>query len=134
MSTTNYPDLLSQAQPQIIGDKVTHQRALRSVDLLMQKSRITKAERKLLELQAKLIDDYEETLYPTPHVTPAAMLEHLIGAKEASQAEVARQTGISRSTISEVLNGKRTISVENAFLLADYFCVDPSLFLTRPSS
>jgi len=97
----------------------------------MQKSRLTKAERKLLELQAKLIDDYEETLYPTPEASPGAMLEHLIGAKQVSQAEFSRQVGISRSTISEVLNGKRTISVENACRLADYFHVDVSLFLAR---
>jgi len=132
MSATSYPDLLSQAQPQIICDEAAHKRALRSVDVLMQKSRLTKAERKLLDLQAKLIDDYEEKIYPTPNVSPARMLEHLIDSKESSQAEVARQTGISRSTISEVLSGKRTISVDNAFLLADYFCADVSLFLSRP--
>lgn len=132
MSATSYPELLSQAQPEIIRDKKTHQRALRSVEALMQKPRITKAEEKLLDLQAKLIDDYEETLYPTPNVSPSDMLEHLINAKETSQAELARQTGVSRSTISEVLRGKRAISVENAFLLADYFQVDAALFLARP--
>ena len=97
----------------------------------MKKRRLTGPERKLLELLAKLIDDYEETIYPTPDVSPADMLAHLIEAKETSQAELARQTGVSRSTISEVLKGKRSISVENAFRLAEYFHVEPSLFLAR---
>ena len=39
--------------------------------------------------------------------------------------------GIPRSTISEVLKGKRAISVENAFRLGEYFHVEPSLFLAR---
>jgi hypothetical protein len=30
-----------------------------------------------------------------------------------------------------VLRGKRSISVENAFRLAEYFHVEPSLFLAR---
>ncbi len=98
----------------------------------MKKHRLTAAERKLLELLAKLVDEYEETIYPTPDVSPADMLAHLIEAKETSQAELARQTGVSRSTISEVLKGKRSISVENAFRLAEYFHVEPSLFLARP--
>jgi HTH-type transcriptional regulator / antitoxin HigA len=131
MSTASYPDLLRQAQPQIITDDRSHQRALRTVELLMKKSRLTKAEGKLLDLLAKLIDDYEETIDPTPDVSPSRMLNHLIGAKCTTQAELARQTGVPRSTISEALKGKRAISVENAFRLAEYFHVEPSLFLAR---
>ena len=131
MSTASYPELLSQAQPEIIRDDKTHRRALRTVETLMAKPRRTKAEDKLLDLQSKLIDDYEESTFPTPDVPPAAMLEHLIEARGASQAEVARQTNISRSTISEVISGKRTVSVDNAFVLAEYFGVDATLFLSR---
>ncbi len=97
----------------------------------MKKRRLTVRERKLLDLLAKLVDEYEETIYPTPDVSPADMLAHLIEAKETTQAELARQTGVSRSTISEALKGKRSISKENAFRLAEYFHVDPTLFLTR---
>jgi HTH-type transcriptional regulator/antitoxin HigA len=129
MATASYPELLRQAQPQIINDDRSHQRALRTVELLMKKPRLTKAEGKLLDLLAKLVDDYEETIYPTPEVSPARMLKHLIEAKETTQAELSRQTGVPRSTISEVLKGKRSISVENAFRLAEYFHVDATLFL-----
>jgi HTH-type transcriptional regulator / antitoxin HigA len=131
MATVSYPELLRQAQPEIISDDRSHQRALRIVDSLMKKSRLTKAEGKLLDLLAKLIDDYEETIYPTPEVPPSRMLKHLIDAKGATQAELARQTGVPRSTISEVLKGKRSISVENAYRLAKYFHVEPTLFLAR---
>jgi plasmid maintenance system antidote protein VapI len=59
------------------------------------------------------------------------MLRHFIEAKQTTQAEVARKTGVPRSLISEVLKGKRAIRVENAFRLAEYFHVDPALFLSR---
>jgi HTH-type transcriptional regulator/antitoxin HigA len=132
MATVTYTELLRQTKPEIINDDRSHQRALRTVESLMKKPRLTKAEGKLLDLLAKLVDDYEERIYPTPDVPPGRMLLHLIEAKVTTQAELARQTGISRSTISEAINGKRSISVENAFRLARYFHVDPSLFLERP--
>lgn len=132
MATASYIELLREAQPQIIDDERSHERALRIVDKLMKKRRLTVPERKLLDLLAKLVDEYEETIYPTPDVSPADMLAHLIDAKQTTQAELARQTGVSRSTISEVLKGKRSISVENAFRLAKYFHVEPTIFLSSP--
>jgi HTH-type transcriptional regulator/antitoxin HigA len=129
MGSASYADLLREAQPQIICDEKTHSRALARVDSLMKKSRLTAAEAKLLDLLSKLINDYEETIYPTPEVSVSAMLEHLLDAKATTQAELARQTGVSCSTISEVLKGKRRLSVENAFRLAKYFHVDATLFL-----
>jgi HTH-type transcriptional regulator / antitoxin HigA len=131
MATVSYPELLRKAQPEIISDDRSHRRALRAVDLLMRKPRLTKAEGKLLDLLAKLVNDYEESVYPTPEVSPSRMLNHLIDAKGTTQAELARQTGVPRSTISEALKGKRSISVGNAFRLAEYFHVEPSLFLVR---
>ena len=131
MATASYPELLRQAQPEIINDDRSHQRALRTVEALMKKPRLTKAEGKLIDLLAKLIDDYEETIYPTPEVSPSRMLKHLIEAKCTTQAELARQTGIPRSTISGALKAKRSISVENAFRLAEFFHVEPTLFLAR---
>ncbi|HEX6964041.1 MAG TPA: helix-turn-helix transcriptional regulator [Lacipirellula sp.] len=98
----------------------------------MKKPRLTAAEGKLLDLLARLVDDYEETVYPTPYVAPARMIEHLMNARGASQAELARGAGISRSTVSEMLKGKRAVSVDNAFRLGAFFHVDPTLFLERP--
>ena len=98
----------------------------------MKLPRRSPAQESLLELLSKLANDYEEELYPTPDVPPRDILQHLLESSGKSQAEFARSIGIPRSTISEVLNGKRSVSVENAFRLAEYFHVEPTLFLTRP--
>lgn len=133
MGSTTYASLLQEAQPRIIHDAKTHERALKWIDRLMKSNRKSAAERTLLELLSKLVNDYEEGLYPTPNAPPVDILQHLLDSSGLSQAEFARAVGIARSTISEVLNGKRAISVENAFRLADYFHVEPSLFLSRQS-
>jgi HTH-type transcriptional regulator/antitoxin HigA len=97
----------------------------------MKKSRKSAAEQKLLELLSKLVNDYEETIYPTPNPSPREILQHLLENCGLSQAELAREVGLPRSTISEALKGKRSLSVENAFRLGEYFHVEPSLFLAR---
>jgi HTH-type transcriptional regulator/antitoxin HigA len=132
MASTTYAELLSEAQPEIIRDARSHGRALKVIGALMDKRKLTAAEGKLLDLLSRLVDDYEETIYPTPNVSPADMLEHFMDARGASQAEVARGAGVPRSTVSEMLRGKRTVSVENAFRLGEFFHVDPTLFLVRP--
>jgi len=132
MASGTYASLLLEAQPRVIHDDKTHRRALQWIDRLMKLPRLSPAQETLLELLSKLVNDYEEELYPTPDVPPRDILQHLLESSGKSQAEFARAVGVPRSTISEVLKGKRAVSVENAFRLAEYFHVDPTLFLTRP--
>lgn len=131
MASTTYASLLKEVQPRVIHDEKAHERALEWIDRLMKVRRLTAAQRTLLELLSKLANDYEEELYPTPEVPPHEMLQHLLESSGKTQAEFARAIGIPRSTISEVLKGKRSLSVENVFRLAEYFHVEPSLFLAR---
>ena len=131
MASATYANLLKEVQPRVIHDDKTHQRALKWIDHLMKLPRLSPPQETLLELLSKLVNDYEEELYPTPDVPPRDILQHLLENSGKSQAEIARAVGVPRSTISEVLKGKRSISVENAFRLGEYFHVEPSLFLAR---
>jgi HTH-type transcriptional regulator/antitoxin HigA len=131
MAVATYANLLKEAQPRVIHDDKTHERALKWIDQLMKLPRLSPAQETLLELLSKLVNDYEEELFPTPDVPPRRILKHLLENSGKSQAEFARMLGIPRSTISDVLKGKRSISVENAFKLAEFFHVEPTLFLTR---
>ena len=131
MASVTYATLLKEVQPRVIHDEKSHERALKWIDRLMKLPRLSAAQKTLLELLSKLANDYEEEIYPTPDVPPRDVLQHLLESSGKSQAEFARAVGVPRSTISEVLKGKRSVSVENAFRLAEYFHVEPSLFLTR---
>ena len=51
----------------------------------------------------------------------ADMLRHLMEAKEVSQMQLSHDTGLPKSTISEVLAGKKSFSRKMIRKLADYF-------------
>ena len=55
------------------------------------------------------------------------MLRHLMEAKGASQIELHEKTGIPKSSISEVLAGKKQFSRQMIRKLSDYFRVDVSV-------
>jgi HTH-type transcriptional regulator/antitoxin HigA len=55
------------------------------------------------------------------------MLRHLMEAKGVTQTQVSREAGIAKSTVSEVLAGRRPLSRRMIRALAGYFSVDVSI-------
>jgi HTH-type transcriptional regulator/antitoxin HigA len=55
------------------------------------------------------------------------MLRHLMEAKGVTQSQIGRETGIAKSTISEVLAGKKVFSRHLIHKFAEYFHVDVSV-------
>jgi len=128
---TAYDTLLLKYKPRPIRNDREHHRALKQVEKLIGEHGPTppRAEGELIAVLSTLIESYEIEVTPRRKPTPAKTLEHLIESKEVTRAEVARATGIPRSTITNVLSGRRQISKENVTRLANYFQVDPTLFL-----
>jgi HTH-type transcriptional regulator/antitoxin HigA len=131
--STEYVDLLAEYSPQPIHSTSAYHRALAQVEQLMV-PRPSAAERLLIELLATLVEKYESRELPLPEVRPAQMRRHLLDAKGAKPAEVAKATGIPPATISNVLAHRRGISKKNAVLLGKYFGVSPSVFLDGTAS
>ena len=75
------------------------------------------------------IERCEAAAYPMPAVSGAAMLRHLIEAREATLSEVAAATGIAVSTLSAVLAKKRKLNLAHIGVLAPYFGVRPGVLL-----
>ena len=50
-------------------------------------------------------------------------------ANKLSQPKLAKEVGISQSTISDVLNGKRSLTREQIVSLSEFFGVSPTAFL-----
>ncbi len=75
------------------------------------------------------VEQYESIEHPTPKASQPALLAHLIDARGMSQAELARQSGVPRSVITNVLKGRRKLSQANIARLAKHFHVSPAAFL-----
>ncbi len=65
-----------------------------------------------------------------PTVVSADMLRFLIDSKATTQTEVATETGIAKSTISEILAGKRQMNRKHIEALARHFRVNPAVFMS----
>lgn len=129
MSMTTYQELLLDYTPRPIRNDREYQRTMRSIAEMMRKPRLSRAESELFELLATLAEQYESIEHPTPKASQSALLTHLIDARGVTQAEVARNTGIPRSVLTNVLKGRRKISQANTATLARYFHISPAEFI-----
>jgi HTH-type transcriptional regulator / antitoxin HigA len=82
----------------------------------------------LLELLIILIEKFEETSYPLPNIELNKILLHLMEAQNMKQEALVGVIG-SRGVVSEIVNGKRSISKAQAKILGDLFHVSPGLFI-----
>lgn len=103
-------------------------RATKMIDSLLNRARLTKAERDYLDVLTDLVEKYESEAYPAEPASDAEMLAHLLDARGISQTELAAKAGIAGSTISEVLHGKRKLRREHIGRLAAFFGVSPTVF------
>jgi HTH-type transcriptional regulator / antitoxin HigA len=103
-------------------------RALEIVDELIDQDERGADERDYLDVLSDLIERYEAEAHPIPAASDAEILAHLIEIKGVSQTEVARETRLSESTLSEVLAGRRNLNRTHIGRLARYFNVGPAAF------
>ena len=122
-----YGDLLAQHQPKAIETEAENEAAIILAESLEHRQR-TPEEDVLLELLIILIEKFEEASYPVPNVEPDRMLLHLMEARNMKQEELVGVIG-SRGVVSEIVNGKRSISKAQAKALGQMFHVSPSLFI-----
>ena len=76
-----------------------------------------------------LVAVYEDWHHAIEPASDADMLRHLMEAKGVTQAQTSRETTIPKSTISEILAGKRPFSRGMIRKLGDYFRVDPTVLM-----
>src|SRR5437870_6402521 len=93
----------------IRSDKELDQ-ATRVLDSLLDRASLEPEEKDYLDVLSDQIDRYEDTHVEIPRASDAEVLQHLLEASGVTQAEVATGAGISESTISEVLSGKRALN------------------------
>ncbi|MDB5351289.1 MAG: higA [Planctomycetota bacterium] len=99
------------------------------VDDLTGRDDLSPAESDYLDVLGDLVEKYEDEHVEMPHVSDAAMLRSLMDEMGVKQVDIVRGTGISKTVLSLVLNGKRDLTREHIGVLSRYFGVNPSSFL-----
>ncbi len=97
------------------------------MDRLLAKAALDDGEDMYLDALSDLVAAYEDEQHPIAPASDAEMLRHLMESKQIKQAQLSRDTGIAKSSISEVLMGKKPLSRQMIRKLADYFKVDVSI-------
>jgi HTH-type transcriptional regulator / antitoxin HigA len=126
-----YSSLLAQFTPMVIVTEAEYDRALAVAEQLTFTKNRTPEERALYQLIVLLIENYETKHYPMESSQPHEILQHIMEASDTRQADLVGVIG-SSGVVSEVVNGKRSISKAQAMSLGEYFKVSPGLFLFEP--
>ena len=92
---------------------------------------LTEGEEAYLDVLSDLVKKYEDRNHAIPDASPADVLRFLIDDRKTSQRAVALGSGISVSTISEILGGGRALNLDHVTKLATHFKVEPGVFIPR---
>ena len=124
-----YRKLLDATLPVVIRTEAEHHRLLTTAGAIMEKpeDEISEEEGRLLELLSILIEEYENRAHPLPKAQPHKMLAYLLEEKNMKPSDL--WTVLPKSRVSEILNGKRSISKAQARQLAELLRVPVDLFV-----
>src|SRR5438876_961466 len=123
-----YLDLIRRFPLRPIRSDKELAQAISVLDSLLDRAHLEPEERDYRDVLSDQIERYEDAHVQFPRAGDAELLQHLIEAKGVTQAELAKGAGISESTISEVLSGKRTLNRQHIGKLAQFFHVAPGVF------
>ncbi len=98
--------------------------AQKVLDRLLAKGRLDPGEALYLDALADLVATYEDEHHAIAPASDAEMLRYLMDARAITQVELSQRTRIAKSTISEVLAGKKPFSRQMIRKFAKYFQVD----------
>ena len=120
----SYLDLI-MAFPLVSLRSASHFHAAQEVmDRLLAKRKREEGEDLYLDALSDLVAAYEDEHYKIGPASDADMLRHFMEAKQVNQTGIHRDTGIPKSSISEVLAGKKPLTRQMIRKLSRYFNVD----------
>jgi HTH-type transcriptional regulator / antitoxin HigA len=132
VNPTTYGQLLVEFQPQVIETSEDYHNARIAVLNLLKKGQLNSEEKTLVKLLTVLMREYDLRQPLATSAQPNDILEHLIESQVIDKRDLAIQLG-GEQVLSEMVNGSRNISSQQAQILAQIFNVSPNLFITNKS-
>lgn len=131
-SEDRYLDLIRRFPLRPLQSDADLDAAIAMVDELIDRESLSAPEQDYLDVLGDLVEAYETKTIPMTPVGDAEMLRFLIDHRPTTQVQVARETKIAESTISDVLAGRRKLTRGQITKLAKFFHVEPGVFLASP--
>jgi len=129
---SEYAELTDRFQLRPIRSERQLDQASRLAFELATRRRLSRDAQDYLDVLTHLIEVYEEANHSIdPLASPREILRFLIDENELTLSQLADETGIQVSTISEILHGKREFNVQHIARLSARFRVEPGLFVER---
>ncbi len=126
-TSTNYADLLAKTAPKVIRNEAENEHYIQMLYGIEQKRSLSREEKELADLLTLLIENFEERRYNLPRSTPVQTLEFLMEQQGLRQKDLVNIFG-ARSTVSQVMRGKRELTKTQIARLSEYFHVSPEIF------
>jgi HTH-type transcriptional regulator/antitoxin HigA len=101
--------------------------AQKVMDQLLAGGALSGGEEMYLDALSDLVATYEDAHHAIEPASDADMLRHLMHAKGLTQAQLSKDTLVPKSTISEILAGKKPFSRKLIHVFAEHFQVDASV-------
>ncbi len=127
--TDEYFDMVHQFPLTSITSEKELDEAIEHLDTILKRPLSSPGELAYLDALSDLVALYENEHHPIGPAEPHELLQHLLEARQLTQQQLCLQTGISKSTISEILSAKKRFSLPTIKKLASFFNVSPSLFI-----
>jgi HTH-type transcriptional regulator / antitoxin HigA len=124
-----YATLLAKTLPAVIHTEKENERCIALLEKLDHKGeKLSPAEQRLAELLTLLIENFEEKAYALKPANPVEILSELMESNGLKQKELIDVFG-TPSIVSEVLSGKRNLTVEHIRRLSRRFNLSAEVFL-----
>ena len=85
----------------------------------------------MLETLAVLVERYEERAFPLDRPSPLEAIRFRMDQMSLTQAQMAAMTGLPKSRISEILSGKRSLSLEMIRVLHEKLRIPADILISR---
>src|SRR5579875_2542024 len=121
-NAATYGRLLAETQPQPIHSEADYDRMIEKIEEFMERGEdnLSPEETSLLEMISILVERYERERYTLKPSKPGKIIQFLMEQRGLRQRDLVEALG-SKSHLSEILNGKREPSKEQAKKLAKFF-------------
>ncbi len=128
--TDKYIQLLQQFPPRTISNDEQLEATQVVIDELLDRGELSPEESDYLNVLGTLVFDYEQKTGSIPDIYGVELLRVLITERQLRQEDLV-PIFKTESIVSDILNGKRQLTVRHIQELAQFFNLSPAVFLPQ---